>query len=975
MYKDADMARERIVVETTDVRKAALAEQLDISGESFSSWIENQIDDAVPLAAHLAAAPPNEPKSIDDLLDSAAVLKRLESLDWAFTDEDTRYLTHDLHPYPAKFPPQIPAKAISALSLPGDVVMDPFGGSGTTAVEAVRLGRRAISVDANPLSAMVGRVKTLALREEALASLAELQTAVDGYRSNGHGKSRSWSESLIAKHSTHIPDIPNLHKWFCIAALGELALLRHLIGEITQAEARDVALAALSRIVTRVSNQDSETRYVAHDKELAPTFVLKAYQESLKLIVKRLEAGRASLLGTQATFLEGDSRSVLDTSVAEGSVDLIVTSPPYPNATDYHLYHRFRLFWLGHDPRSFGALEIGSHLKHQRKGTDFAEYRDDMSKVLKGCFRALQPGRFAVLVVGDAVFKGETFSTATELAEAGRTLGFEVAGIIDRPIHQTKRSFSAAARRARSEQLLILRKPNEPAKIVFEPPAYKMWPYESDLRVAELRALGLPVGPESAAKTLVSSAAQPALWNARRAAFSKTYRIGGGQASPQETWQSVLENGDSDPTTRKDPKYATHGLHAYKGKFYPQLAKSLLNAGGCSIGSVVFDPYCGSGTVPLEGFLNGYKSYGVDMNPLAAKIAHAKTGVLQLDRELVRGAMSSLMIATEKQRVFPTARDHFSEANLVELESWFPSPVLDKLNWLLGHIRLFGEPTLVDFLEVVVSSIIRDISQQEPSDLRIRRRKEPLEDAPVMELFRSSLSLQARRLEKYWRVKARAPGRQFAPVVREGDSRDEACLREMGLVDDSVDCVVTSPPYATALPYIDTDRLSILAVMGVPTSERSVIEARLTGSREIKRSDKVRLEQILHSESAEAQLPAEMIKALRYISEGNSVAGVGFRRDNMPALLWRYFIDIQNTLKQVKRVLKVGARAYYVVGDSRTKVGETWTQIATCDHVSAVAAHIGLKVLTPIEIDVTTERMLHLKNAITKNEVLIFEKV
>lgn len=969
------MTRERIVVETTNVRKAALAEQLDISGESFSSWIENQIDDALPLAAHLEAAALYEPKSINDLLNSAEVIKRLEALDWAFTDEDTRYLTHDLHPYPAKFPPQIPAKAISALSLPGDVVMDPFGGSGTTAVEAVRLGRRAISVDANPLSAMVGRVKTLALSEETLASIVELQTAVDSYRISGKDKGEEWSASLATKHSAHIPDIPNLNKWFCTAATGELALLRHLIGEITQSEAKDIALVALSRIVTRVSNQDSETRYVAHNKQLPATFVLKAYQESLKHIVKRLKTGRSSLLGTQATFVEGDSRYALGDAVTESSVDLIVTSPPYPNATDYHLYHRFRLFWLGHDPRGFGTLEIGSHLKHQRKGSDFNEYRDDMTSVLEGCFHALQPGRFALFVVGDAVFKGETFSTAQELAEVGKALGFELAGIIDRPIHQTKRSFSAAARRARSEQLLILRKPNQPVRVTFKPPAYKMWPYENDLRKAELRGLGLPLLAEDSAKLLISEAAQPALWNARRSAFSKTYQIGTGTQPDQETWQSILENGDNDPKTRKDPKYATHGLHAYKGKFYPQLAKSLLNAAGCTIGSVVFDPYCGSGTVPLEGFLNGYKSYGVDMNPLAAKIARAKTGILRLDRELVSGAITSLLIATEKQRSFPNARDHFADENIDELEKWFPAPVLNKLNWLLGHIRLFGEPVLVDFLEVVVSSVIRDVSQQEPSDLRIRRRKEPLEDAPVMELFRSNLALQAKRLEKYWKVKARAPGRQFAPEIQEGDSRDETCLRNMGLTDESVDCVVTSPPYATALPYIDTDRLSILAILGVPTTERSIIEERLTGSREIKRSDKAKLEEILHSDTASDRLPKTIIQALRHISNENSVAGVGFRRENMPALLLRYFVDIQSTLYQVKRVLKVGGRAYYVVGDSRTKVGEAWTQIATCDHISAVASHIGLRVLTPIEIDVTTERMLHLKNAITKNEVLIFEKV
>lgn len=965
------MSRERIVLETSDVRKAALAEQLDLQGESFTSWLEHQIDEIVPPTSTPLGVP-RTPTNVSDLLATQEVIDTLRSIDWAFTDEDTRYLTHDLHPYPAKFPPQIPAKLISALSLPGDVVMDPFGGSGTTAVEAVRLRRRAISFDANPLSALVGRVKTLAANEHDLAPLEELRNAVDSYRANGDGKGPNWSESLIAKHSSQVPNIPNLEKWFCSAAIGELALLRHLISQTTDGGSKDVALLAFSRIVTRVSNQDSETRYVSKEKELPATFVLRAYLESLRTVLKRLEAAAQTLAGPMASFIEGDARFDIGKAIPPCSVDLIVTSPPYPNATDYHLYHRFRLFWLGHDPRLFGGLEIGSHLKHQRNGTDFDEYREDMTRVLEGAFQALQPGRYAVFVVGDAVFKGEEFSTSKALAAAAIGVGFEVADIIDRPIHNTKRSFSQAARRARLEQLLVLQKPNDPVSVTFAPPAYRMWQYEERLRAEELRGLGFDVEALATAEPITANVSQPALWNARRPSFSKSYSVSGGNF--QDSWQNVLENGDSDPATRKDPKYATHGIHPYKGKFYPQLAKSLLNASGVDIGSIVLDPYCGSGTVPLEGFLNGHRAYGVDMNPLAAKIAKAKTGILQIDRPLVEGAIVSVLAAVDRQTQFQHGREEFPAGSLTELESWFPPKVLDKLNWLLGQVRLFGEPRLVDFFEAVASSVIRDVSQQEPSDLRIRRRKEALEDAQVLELFAARLKMQSRKLQKYWRAAARCPGHQFAPVIQEGDSRKRAFLDDMGLADGSVDCVVTSPPYATALPYIDTDRLSILAILGVPSSERSALEEALTGSREIRRSTKNALELKLESADAESSLPASVVRTLRHIRTENQSEGVGFRRDNMPALLWRYFIDIKLTLTQVSRLLKSGGRAYYVVGDSKTKLGEEWFAIETCRHISDIANSIGFIVHKPIDIDVTTERMMHMKHSITKNQVLVFER-
>ena len=497
------------------------------------------------------------------------------------------------------------------------------------------------------------------------------------------------------------------------------------------------------------------------------------------------------------------------------------------------------------------------------------------------------------------------------------------------------------------------------------------WGFERTLRAKELAALGVPGLKEAKATGAVKSkVAQPALWNLRRATFSAYVRVGE-DPRYQSVWQKVLENGDADAATRKDPKYATHGLHPYKGKFYPQLAKSLLNVSGVECGSRVLDPYCGSGTVPLECLLNGYQAYGFDMNPLAAKIAKAKSGILLRDQLLVELAAASITDSL-KFASLSDELDQFPKGVHAELLSWFPEPVLGKLNEVLTRIRLLGDETLVDFFEVVLSSIIRDVSHQEPSDLRIRRRKEPLSDAPVFELFSKRLAAQMLRLRKYRAIEARQPGRRHAPKIEEGDSRSSECFLKAGIENASVDCVVTSPPYATALPYIDTDRLSILALMGTPSNERAVVESSLTGSREIKRKERMALEDEL--EGGSVALPPPVVETLKSILVGNRGTDAGFRRQNMPALLSRYFTDIQQTLAQVHRVMKSGAKAYYVVGDSRTKVGDDWFAIPTCQHTREIAAEVGFKVHPSISIDVTTERMLHLKNAITENDILVLEK-
>ena len=970
------MARSRIILETSDVKKNAMMEVADLQGETLADWLDEQVITTITSLSATASEPNVQLKRVNDLNDSQNIFKSLASQDWAFTEADTRYLTHDVHPYPAKYIPQIPAHLISQLSISGDLVLDPFGGSSTTAVEAVRMGRRAVSMDANPISELIGRVKTGFMSPAVKTDIQQLLASVESHYEVIVKSKANTAKSLTDKYQKYVPDIPNAEKWFHPQAVGELALLKHLIANTTAGLAHDAALVALSRIIIRISNQDSETRYVSKPKEVKPALTLKAYIESLKTIVRRLESASIDLQYADAKFLVGDSRNDLTENIIENSVDLVVCSPPYPNATDYHLYHRFRLFWLGFDPRALGKIEIGSHLRHQRNNTGFEEYYSDMTRVLQGCYTALQPGRYAVFVVGDALFKGEIFSTANAMQEIGTTVGFEVVGEIDRPVHNTKRSFAKPGRRARAEQLVVLRKPNNMVSLYLNPPAYKMWPYEAELRVREIEHLtGEKLKAKDKFSPLKLKVNQPALWNIRRLTFTKDFQIGSNKSPNQPTWQKIIENGDADPKKRKDPKYVTHGLHAYKGKFYPQLAKSLINISDVPVGARVFDPFCGSGTTLLEGMLNGKASFGCDFNPLAAKIASAKTGILTLRRDIVASSIQALLSKLE-HKTLPDTRsmEQFSDDTTQELQNWFSEEVLYKLNWILAQVRLFGDPILVDFYEVIVSGIIREVSHQDPSDLRIRRRKEPLVDAPVIELFRKRLEQQQYRLQKYWRVAGRQPGRLIRPSILRGDSRTVSTYDELGLPSDSVDCVVTSPPYAMSLPYIDTDRLSLMAIMGIASKERSSLEINLTGSREIKRLQKSQAEAAFLDVGASAILPEQIVKSIREIFEKNTAGNVGFRRENMPSLLWRFFLDMKENLTQVRRVMKPGAKAFYVVGNSKTRAGDDWTVIDTCAHIAQIAEFVGLTHVESISIDVTTENYNHIKNAITKNKIIVLQK-
>src|SRR5205085_12572327 len=173
---------------------------------------------------------------------------------------------HSLHPYPAKFIPEIPSALIAELSAEGETVADIFCGSGTTLVEALRAGRRAPGIDANPLACLIARAKTARLGpslrnalDETIGRAQQLETRVASLP--------LFEQKFSSSHFRPDPKVAEF--WFEPFVVEELAELRNYCLELVE-PARSVALTAFSSIVVTVSKQDSDTRYVRRDKAIKP---------------------------------------------------------------------------------------------------------------------------------------------------------------------------------------------------------------------------------------------------------------------------------------------------------------------------------------------------------------------------------------------------------------------------------------------------------------------------------------------------------------------------------------------------------------------------------------------------------------------------------------------------------------------------------------------------------------------------------
>jgi DNA modification methylase len=331
-----------------------------------------------------------------------------------------QYLTHWYYPYKAKFHPQMVKAIINWMGLKkGDVLLDPFAGSGTALIESKLVGVNSVGVDIDPLCILMSKVKTdlLELSPEELKSIS-LRAAFDFF----HRKKLRAQVGLEKFLQTQSEDYDMGPFKGCDEKVYDFYLLSYLY--------------ALS-----------DWRYIKAD-------MWKQFNKNTKNMIKNIE--RFSELKKNLNFefgetklVQGDARFLTEFGVKPSSIDGIVTSPPYSIAVDYIAQDLHALRYLGIDPRKLKDKLVGLRGKGEER---IRIYYEDMQLAFNSMFEVLKSKAFCTIIIGDVTYDGYRLPISETCVKLAESSGFKYVGVIRRPI-------LGGFARLRYEYILLFRKP------------------------------------------------------------------------------------------------------------------------------------------------------------------------------------------------------------------------------------------------------------------------------------------------------------------------------------------------------------------------------------------------------------------------------------------------------------------------------------------------------------------------------------
>ena len=352
---------------------------------------------------------------------------------------------HTIHSYPAKFPPFVPKQLIDEFLKKPSVILDPFSGCGTTLLEGLLKGHEVIGNDINHIANLIAEVKLSKLNKKTLKELELIKNQIGSYDSKDP--------------TTVEADFHNKDHWFQLNVQQEIQFILNAIDFSKDKLAKLIAKTSLSEIIIKVSNQESDTRYEAINKNIKNFETIKYFQSKIDENINKLHESN-DLIDPKIDkkILFEDTRNLI--SVSDNSIDLIITSPPYANTYDYYLYHKQRMNWLNYNFHESKKLEIGSRLQYSSKKDDVSVWKRDIYSFLMEFKRMIKKNKHIAIVIGDSVINKKLFDAKDCIEEIAKENSLHFEYSVSESLKNNSKKFNHKFRTKidKKEHLIILRK-------------------------------------------------------------------------------------------------------------------------------------------------------------------------------------------------------------------------------------------------------------------------------------------------------------------------------------------------------------------------------------------------------------------------------------------------------------------------------------------------------------------------------------
>ncbi len=398
-------------------------------------------------------------------------------------------------------------------------------------------------------------------------------------------------------------------------------------------------------------------------------------------------------------------------------------------------------------------------------------------------------------------------------------------------------------------------------------------------------------------------------------------------------------------TIREEPSlYLNHYMHPYKGKFHPKMVRALINYIHPQSEGVILDNFCGSGTTLVEAGYIGLDSLGVEINPLSALMCNVKTNSVFIEpAELKKTYINLLEKLRDEIQSFQLKKkgQHTLEGFVLNSKNQTGNKrVLTKTEFEARNAakRLRGDmkENLVLLEKFILTRKIITELKEEPirdflllslsgtiSDLNRRSKKE------FLYAFEERLKDLYHRIYLYHKLNELLKIRRTKSFTFISDTRD---MKEVK--DESVDAILNSPPYSTALDYIRNDEPQLVLLDLVDSFEE--LERNMMGNPRVN-FNKSELWQMLKEEKnnpiAKIQIAMEYVNLL-----------VNNNREDVGLRVFKFFIDMYYSIIEMYRVLKKGAKSAIVIGNNHFKVKDAFVEIPNGKVLEALGVDIGFTV-------------------------------